>query len=71
VSRPPHDHDIAGEVAGVEFEGLSRWQLAALAVECCSEIIDRCSGDGSFERRIARLAADAENAADLIRRGLD
>ena len=31
-------HDIAGNVLGVEFEALSSWQLAALALECIQEI---------------------------------
>ncbi len=66
------DHDIAGNVSGVELEALSQWQLAALAVECMQEILDRNEdSEGGFEKRVSRYAADVQNTADLLRRVLD
>lgn len=63
------DHDIAGNVAGVELEALSRWQLCALAIEALDAAIDR-TGDG-HDRRARRKLADALEATDRAMREFD
>lgn len=39
----PTDHDVAGNVCGIDFEELSNWQLAALAEEAIEALLLRCS----------------------------
>lgn len=69
-------HDVLQEVVGLDrsdLEGLSRWQLAALAMEVIDALDERIDGDsrGSHERRAEVLAGLARAALTDLRNHFD
>lgn len=68
VSLP---HDIAGEVLGIDLDDLSRWQLAALALEAIMQIENFADPETYWGKKIRSRAAGLIEKLTALRNFFD